>query len=129
MGLGIKLSVQTVQPLIVIYRRGNFMYNRAGCTSIYRSLSNPFKSLICPSFFLSVLHSVCIAAVHYVFLHTVLYIFIYLSAYDSKFISSSFACLLNKSFATVCAMTFKQFIKIRWKSYFAIWELSPSQWK
>ena len=33
------------QPLIVIYREGNFVYRHWGCTSIYRPLSNPFGSL------------------------------------------------------------------------------------
>ena len=40
-----KLSVQMCQRLIVIYRRGNFVYHPWGCTSIYRSLSYPFRSL------------------------------------------------------------------------------------
>ena len=41
-----KLSVQKFQQLIVIYRLGNFVYNHWGCTSIYRLLSYPFRSLI-----------------------------------------------------------------------------------
>ena len=45
----LKLSVQTLQPLIVIFRRGNFLYNHWGCTSIYRQLSYPFRFLyVCP---------------------------------------------------------------------------------
>ena len=32
----IKMRVQTFQPLIVIYRRGNFDYHHLGCTSIYK---------------------------------------------------------------------------------------------
>ena len=40
------LSVQTFQPLICIYSRGNFMYHHWGCTSNYRPLSYPFISLI-----------------------------------------------------------------------------------
>ena len=48
-GCSIKSSVQTFQPLVVIYRRGNFMYqNYWGCTSIYRPLSYPFRSQDCP---------------------------------------------------------------------------------
>ena len=42
----IKISVQTFQPIIIIYRRGNFVYHLRECTSIYRSLSYPFRSLI-----------------------------------------------------------------------------------
>ena len=41
-GLFIKLSVQTFQLLIEIYRRSNFMYHHWGYTLIYR----PFRSLI-----------------------------------------------------------------------------------
>ena len=37
---------RTFQPLTVICRRGNFVYNHRGCTSIYRPLSYPFRSLI-----------------------------------------------------------------------------------
>ena len=42
----IKLSGQTFQPLILIYRRGNFVYHHWECTSIYRPLSYPFRSLV-----------------------------------------------------------------------------------
>ena len=42
----IKLSVQTFQPLIVIYNRRNFVYPHRGCTSMYWPLSYLFKSLI-----------------------------------------------------------------------------------
>ena len=41
-----QLSVLTFQPLIIIYRRGNFMFYLWGCISFYRSLSYPFRSLI-----------------------------------------------------------------------------------
>ena len=44
-GLLIKLSDQTFQPLILIYRIGNFVYQHWGYTSIYRLLSYPFRSL------------------------------------------------------------------------------------
>ena len=44
-GWFIKLSVQTFQPIIGIYRRGNFVYNHYICTSIYWLLSYPFRSL------------------------------------------------------------------------------------
>ena len=37
----IKLSVQKFQPLISIYRRGNFVYHHWICRSIYRPLSYP----------------------------------------------------------------------------------------
>ena len=40
-----KLSVQTFQTLIFIYRRGNFVYYHWGCASYYRPLSYPFRSL------------------------------------------------------------------------------------
>ena len=40
-----KLSVQTFKPLIVNYRRSNFVYNYWKCTSIYLPLSYPFRSL------------------------------------------------------------------------------------
>ena len=33
------------QQLIVIYRRDNFVYHHLKCTSIYRPLSYPFRSL------------------------------------------------------------------------------------
>ena len=37
------------QPLIVIYRSGNFVYHHLGCTPIYRPLSYTFRSLhYCP---------------------------------------------------------------------------------
>ena len=42
----IKLNVQTFQPLILINRRGNFVYTHWGCTSIYRPLSFPYRSLL-----------------------------------------------------------------------------------
>ena len=44
-GWFIKLSFQTFQPLILIYRRVNFVYPYWGWTSIYRLLSYPFRSL------------------------------------------------------------------------------------
>ena len=44
-GMFIKLSVQTFQPLNVMYRRSNFVYHLWRCTSIYRPLSYPF--IIC----------------------------------------------------------------------------------
>ena len=40
-----KFSFQSCQPLILIYRTGNFLYHHYGCTSVYRPLSYPFKSL------------------------------------------------------------------------------------
>ena len=45
----IKLSVQTFQSLIVIYKRGDFVYHNWACTSIYRPLSYPirFQVLLC----------------------------------------------------------------------------------
>ena len=46
MGWFIKLSVQTFQPLILLYRRGNFVYHHWRSTSIFRPLSYPFRSLI-----------------------------------------------------------------------------------
>ena len=42
--VGSKMSVQTFQPLIFIYRRGNF--HHWGFTVVYRHLSYPFRSLI-----------------------------------------------------------------------------------
>ena len=39
------LSVQTFQPLIVIYRRGKLLKKRWGCRLIYRPFSYPFRSL------------------------------------------------------------------------------------
>ena len=60
----IKLSVQTFQPLIEIYRRGHFVYHHCGCTYStprYVPLSYPFRylpmstqalkmnNLLCPS--------------------------------------------------------------------------------
>ena len=35
----IKLSIQSFLPLILIFRRGNFVYHHWRCTSIYRPLS------------------------------------------------------------------------------------------
>ena len=46
-GCFIKFSVQTFQPLILITRMGNFLYHYWGCTSIYRPLSYPLRSLVC----------------------------------------------------------------------------------
>ena len=43
--LFLKLIVQTFKPLIIIYRRCNFVYHYWGCTSIYWQLSYPFRSL------------------------------------------------------------------------------------
>ena len=37
--------VLTFQPIIVIYRRGNFVYHDWGCKLIYRPLSYLFRSL------------------------------------------------------------------------------------
>ena len=45
-GWFIKLRVQTFQLLIVIYRKGNFVYHHWRCTSIYRPVSYTFRSLI-----------------------------------------------------------------------------------
>ena len=42
-GCFITLSVQSFQRLILIYRRGSFVYQVS--TSIYRSLSYPFRSM------------------------------------------------------------------------------------
>ena len=39
------LGVQTFQPLISIYKRGNFVCHHWGYTSIYRPLAYPFRSL------------------------------------------------------------------------------------
>ena len=39
------MSVLTFQPLIVIYRRVNLVYNHWGRTSIFRPLTYPFRSL------------------------------------------------------------------------------------
>ena len=44
-GCFIKLSVQMFQSLIITYRRGNLVYLHWGCTSFYRSLSYPLRSL------------------------------------------------------------------------------------
>ena len=44
-GLFIKLSVQTFQPLILINRRSIFVYHHWGCTSNFRPLSYSFRSL------------------------------------------------------------------------------------
>ena len=44
-GCIIKLCVLTFQPLIVIYRSGNFVYHQWGFTSIYWPLPYPFRSL------------------------------------------------------------------------------------
>ena len=38
------------QPLILIYRRGNFVYHYLGCILIYRPLSYPFRCLNCCKF-------------------------------------------------------------------------------
>ena len=46
--LGMYINAQTFQPLILIYRRGNFVCHDWGCTSIFRPLSYPFKSLVYP---------------------------------------------------------------------------------
>ena len=53
--LFIKLSVQTFQPLIVIYRMGNFVYHHWGCTSIYKSLSYPCRILCLPTLLIIIL--------------------------------------------------------------------------
>ena len=42
----IKLSVQTFQLLILIYRRFNFVFHHWRCTLICRPLSYPFRSLL-----------------------------------------------------------------------------------
>ena len=44
-GWFIKLWVKTLQPLIVMYRKGNFVYHHWGCISIYWLLSYTFRSL------------------------------------------------------------------------------------
>ena len=38
-GSFIKLNVQTFQPLILFYRRGNFVYHHCGFTPIFQPLS------------------------------------------------------------------------------------------
>ena len=42
----IKLSIQTFQRLIIIYRRGKFVYHHWRCASIYWPLSYPFRYLV-----------------------------------------------------------------------------------
>ena len=42
----IKFRFHTLQPLIVIYRMGNFVYHYWGYTSIYRPLPYPLLSLV-----------------------------------------------------------------------------------
>ena len=44
-GWFIKLIVQTFQAIIVMYRRGNFVYHHWGGTYIYLLLSYPFRTL------------------------------------------------------------------------------------
>ena len=44
-GLFIKLNVQSFEPIIVIYRRDNYINNHWGCTSMYQPLAYPFRSL------------------------------------------------------------------------------------
>ena len=44
-GWFIRMSVHTLQPLFLIYRRGNFVNHHWGYTSIYRPLSYTFRSL------------------------------------------------------------------------------------
>ena len=45
-GWFINLSVQRFQPLWTFYRSRSFVYYLRRCTSIYRPLSYPFRSLI-----------------------------------------------------------------------------------
>ena len=45
-GWFIKLSVHTFQSPILIYGMGNSLYHEWGCTSIYRLLSYPLRSLV-----------------------------------------------------------------------------------
>ena len=45
-GWFVKLSVQTFQPQIFIYKRDNFVYHYWRCTSIFRPLSYPYRSLL-----------------------------------------------------------------------------------
>ena len=47
-------SVQTFQPKILIYRRGNLVYYHCGCSciSIYRPLSDPYLLYLLFTFFL-----------------------------------------------------------------------------
>ena len=45
-GLFIKVTVQKFLPLVVIYRRGVFLYHHLGCTLIYQPLSYLFRSLV-----------------------------------------------------------------------------------
>ena len=42
----IKMNFQTFQPLIVIFRKDNYMCSHWECLSVYRPLSCPFRSLI-----------------------------------------------------------------------------------
>ena len=54
------LSVKTFQTLIVIYGRCNFVYHHWKCTSIYRSLCYPFRSLqLCIFMELTNLKKIC----------------------------------------------------------------------
>ena len=52
LGFLIGWLIQTFQRLILIDVKGKFVYENFGCTSIYRSLSYPFRSLIYITFFL-----------------------------------------------------------------------------
>ncbi len=44
-GWSIRLSTQKFQPLIVIFKRDNFVYHHWGCKLIHRSLSYLFRSI------------------------------------------------------------------------------------
>ena len=44
-GWFINLNVEMFQPLIVIYRRDDFVYNHWKCTTIYRPLSYAYRCL------------------------------------------------------------------------------------
>ena len=49
-GCFVKFIIQKFQPLIVINRRGIFVYHNWGCTSIYWPLSHPFRYLENPHY-------------------------------------------------------------------------------
>ena len=63
-GWFILLSVQTFQPLIVIYRIGNFVYPHQRCTSIYEPWSYPFRSLRRQSYLSPFLEQACPSFLH-----------------------------------------------------------------
>ena len=104
----VKLSVQTFQPIIVIYIRGNFVCHHLGCTLIYRPSSYPFRvSSTIPEIFKTYIRLKCKLTYFNILISISenLYLKLYI-----RNISNNYTCYINVLGLTVCLTLHKLFV-------------------